>query len=81
MEDSSWFWKKGQITVHALQGDHYEPVPTSAVLPGIDLPVLLPFVDMFPMTSAVRAYRDALRRQSATLPNETQCCWSGRERP
>jgi Uma2 family endonuclease len=56
-----WLWKKGALTVHVLREDGYEQVERSAALPGIDLALLLRFVDVQPMTRAVREYRDALR--------------------
>lgn len=56
-----WFWKRGAITVHVLRGDAYEAVPASEALPGLDLALLLRFVDVRPMTRAVREYREALR--------------------
>lgn len=57
-----WLWKKGALTVHALREAAYEEVARSEVLPGIDLAQLLRFVDVQPMTRAVREYRDALRQ-------------------
>lgn len=56
-----WFWRDGVVTLHALRGERYEALERSEVLPGIDLPLLLPFVDVQPMTRAVREYRAVLR--------------------
>ncbi len=56
-----WFWRKGVITPHVLRGDDYADVDASEVLPGIDLALLASFLDLSPMSAAIRAYRDALR--------------------
>ena len=56
-----WFWQEGRIGLHCLRGDAYAPVARSELLPGIDLEQLLGFVDVRPMTRAVREYRAALR--------------------
>ena len=59
-----WFWVDGKITVYALRvngADGYVALPASHVLEGIDLSLLSTFVDVTPMTRAVRAYRDALK--------------------
>jgi Uma2 family endonuclease len=55
-----WIWRSARISLHQLRGDHYEPLVASAVLPGIDLQLLLEFLDVRPMTRAVREYRAAL---------------------
>jgi Uma2 family endonuclease len=57
-----WIYRHGALTVHALRGDRYETVQESEVLEGIDLALLVKFIDVHPMTHAVRAFRDALRR-------------------
>jgi Uma2 family endonuclease len=56
-----WIWRKGTIEIHALHGEAYVPLQHSELLPGIDLPQLLRFVDIRPMTRAVTEYRAALR--------------------
>jgi Uma2 family endonuclease len=56
-----WIWKAGAIEIFALRGDQYERLDVSEVLPGIDLPQLLRFVDIRPMTRAADEYRAALR--------------------
>jgi Uma2 family endonuclease len=58
-----WIWKAGSIEVFALRGEEYVPIQRSETLPGIDLPVLLRFVDVRPMTRAVTEYRAALRQE------------------
>ncbi len=55
-----WIWKRGAIEVHALNEEGYALAETSLVLPGIDLDELLGFVDVRPMTRAVREYRAVL---------------------
>jgi Uma2 family endonuclease len=56
-----WIWKKGTIEVYSLRGESYERIERSALLPGIDFPKLLSFMDVRPMTRAVTEYRAALR--------------------
>lgn len=55
-----WIWKRGAISVFKLVGEQYEAIPTSELLAGIDLPELLEFIDIRPMTRAVREYRARL---------------------
>jgi Uma2 family endonuclease len=56
-----WIWKAGAIDVFALRDEQYVPIERSQLLPGIDLPALLQFVDVRPMTRAVTEYRASLR--------------------
>jgi Uma2 family endonuclease len=56
-----WFWEDGRIRVHALRGLHYEPVAESEVLPGIDLALLVSFLDRPTASQAIREYRAVLR--------------------
>lgn len=56
-----WIYEDATFRLFRLDGDRYESVPQSAVLAGIDLVQLAGYVDMQPMTRAVRAYREALR--------------------
>lgn len=56
-----WYWQKGALVLFALRGEAYEEITSSEVLPGIDHAALLGFVDMRPMTRAVRAYVRSLR--------------------
>jgi Uma2 family endonuclease len=60
-----WVWRDGALTVHLLRGDAYEAVEHSEQLPGIDLALLVSFLDRPTAMQAVRAYRDALRGQGA----------------
>lgn len=55
-----WFWRRGNIYVHALRGDHYEEVAQSAFLPGIDLAQLAEYLDRPTASQAMREYRSAL---------------------
>jgi Uma2 family endonuclease len=57
-----WIWRKNQIEVFGLRGEQYVSMRGSELLAGIDLPRLLQFIDVRPMTRAVTEYRDALRR-------------------
>jgi Uma2 family endonuclease len=54
-----WIWKSNRLSLHRLRGDRYEAVSASEVLPGIDLQQLLEFLQIRPMTRAVREYRAA----------------------
>lgn len=63
-----WFWRAGVITLHALRRDRYEAIPRSEVLPGLDLDLLLRFLDVRPMTRAVEEFRAALRARGAGAP-------------
>ncbi|MBL8740313.1 MAG: Uma2 family endonuclease [Myxococcales bacterium] len=56
-----WYWQHGLITIYRLGANRYEAIAASVALDGIDLSVLLRFIDVTPMTRAVRAYREALR--------------------
>jgi len=55
-----WVWKEARLSIFELVGERYEEIATSRMLPGIDLTELLRFVDVHPMTRAVREYRAAL---------------------
>ena len=60
-----WIWRRGQIQVHALRGDEYEPLPASEVLPGIDLDELASYLDRPTTSRAMREYRAALETRRA----------------
>ncbi len=55
-----WYWERGKLSAYALRGDQYEPVPCSAVLPGIALDQLVTFLDRPRASQAIRDYRAAL---------------------
>lgn len=57
-----WFWKNGAIEVHVLRGDAYEASEKSEQIEGLDLPLLLSFLDRPTAIQDVRAYREALAR-------------------
>lgn len=56
-----WIWKSGALQVHSLSGENYVQVERSVLLPDLDLDELLTFVDVKPMTRAVREYREKLQ--------------------
>ena len=60
-----WRWRGGQISVHRLRGQRYTAVSQSLALPGIDLEVLVSFVDRPTTSQAVREYRVALNTEPA----------------
>lgn len=62
-----WIWKGGRIQVFVLRGESYAEADSSEVLPGIDLSLLLRFIDVKPMTRAVREYRAALGQPRADI--------------
>ena len=55
-----WFWRKNRISVHLLRDGEDVEAPASHVLPGIDLPHLLGFLDRPTTSQALREYRAAL---------------------
>lgn len=55
-----WFWRRGQLTAHALRGERFVEVSESQVLPGIDLAELVSFLDRPTASQAIREYRAAL---------------------
>ena len=55
-----WFWRRGRITVHLLQGDGYVESGASVTLPGIDLAELCRHLECPTASQAIRAYRAAL---------------------
>jgi len=56
-----WIWKSGGLDLYSLRGEDYVRVERSALLPELDLAELLGFIDVQPMTRAVREYREQLR--------------------
>lgn len=57
-----WFWKNNTLSLYWLQDEKYHNLEHSRLLPGIDPELLLTFVDVRPMTRAVREYRAALTK-------------------
>jgi Uma2 family endonuclease len=58
-----WIWRKGVLRPYGLAGDQYEPLDRSRVLPGIDLDLLVGFLDRPSTYDAIRDYRAALQRR------------------
>ncbi|HET6148280.1 MAG TPA: Uma2 family endonuclease [Polyangia bacterium] len=56
-----WFWRRGRLTVHVLRDEAYQEIPRSEVLPGIDLDVLVTFLDRPTASRAIRDYRASLQ--------------------
>lgn len=55
-----WFWRRGRISVHVLEGREYVDSASSRVLAGIDLVQLASFLDRETDSQAIREYRAAL---------------------
>jgi Uma2 family endonuclease len=55
-----WTWRRGRIQPHVLRGDRYELVERSEVLPGLDLELLVQFLDRPSTYDAIRDFRAAL---------------------
>ncbi len=51
-----WFWKRGTLTPHVLRDAHYEEQVASAVLPGLDIALLVSFLDRPTASEAIRAF-------------------------
>ena len=57
-----WIRKDANMQMFGLVGERYEPLQQSQFVPGLKLEQLLPFIEVMPMTRAVREYRAALKR-------------------
>ena len=55
-----WYWRKGRIQPYALRGDRYQPIERSGLLPGLDLDLLVQFLDRPTAYDAIREFRAAL---------------------
>ena len=55
-----WYWSHGRIQPYEFVGEQYQAIPTSNVLPGIDLPELARFVDSPSTSHAIREYKKSL---------------------
>ena len=64
-----WFWRRGRIEVHVLQGDQYAASPQSLLLPRLDLALLARFVDHEQQPQSVREYRRVLRALRGAAPS------------
>lgn len=60
-----WYWRKGRISIYRLRGQRYAPAAASEVLPGLDLELLMRFLDQPTAYDAIIAYRAALRGDKA----------------
>jgi Uma2 family endonuclease len=56
-----WYWRQGLIQPYCLRGERYEAVNESQVLPGLDLALLMRFIEEPTTSQAIHGYRDALR--------------------
>ncbi len=57
-----WFWRESRIEVHVLRQQDYERTDRSGLFPDLDLELLCSFLDRPTALQAVKAFRDALRR-------------------
>lgn len=55
-----WFWRRGRISVHILDGGEYVEASASQMLPGLDLVQLAAFLDRPTASQSMREYRAAL---------------------
>ena len=55
-----WFWKDGALRLYELSAGSYVERAHSVVLPGLDVPLLVSFLDRPTAMQAVRAFRAAL---------------------
>jgi len=60
-----WIWRKGRLTPYVLRDEAYLEVLHSEVLPGIDLPQLVRFLDYDYTSDAIRDFRAALQGEQA----------------
>jgi Uma2 family endonuclease len=60
-----WYWRRGTIHVHLLDGDDYTLASASRALPAVDLEELASYVDRPTTFDAINDYREALRAKSA----------------
>ncbi len=55
-----WFWRKGRLEAHVLDGDKFLPAARSRALPALDLEELASFLDRPTASQAMREYRAKL---------------------
>ncbi len=58
-----WFWQNHRFEVYHLRGDRYEAMPTSALLPSLDLNLLADYVEHPSPLDAVLEFREKLRQR------------------
>ena len=56
-----WIFKDGRFLLFSLQGDEYQPVAASTLVPGLDFRVIEELVKLDDQHEAVKAFRDRLR--------------------
>ena len=61
-----WLWRDGSIEVYELRDPQYVRISRSALLPKLDLALLVGFLDAESQTQAVREFRAAIRASSTT---------------
>lgn len=61
-----WIWRRGEVHVHALRGDRYEPLGGSELLPDLDLEHLAGFLGHEDQGGAVEAYRESLKERAGS---------------
>lgn len=59
-----WIWRRESIQIYVLRGETYEEADQSVGFPGLDLALLVSFLDHPTAMQAVRAYRAALEAQT-----------------
>jgi len=57
-----WFWRSGELVLYRLEGEHYQQIERSRVLPGLDLDLLSGFLAAPTAFDAIQGYRAALQR-------------------
>jgi Uma2 family endonuclease len=57
-----WWWEDEKLRVYALQADRYVEIPTSELLPQIDLSLLMKYATDIKQTAAIRALLAEVRK-------------------
>lgn len=57
-----WIWRAGRIDVQVLRRGRYQAAARSALLPALDLALLVQHLEQESQTRAVKSFRAALRR-------------------
>jgi hypothetical protein len=60
--DEVWVWKGDRIEIQVLRANRYESERRSHLLPGLDLDLLISFLDRPTALQAVKGFREALGR-------------------
>lgn len=56
-----WFWQNNQFSLYQLQGDNYQSIAQSQLLPNLDLQLLAECVESANPLEAVKKWRQSLR--------------------